>query len=483
MPIPQSLTIGGIERVGLLRASSLEIKEELNARDTCTFSLLDKSGALHFAPGQTVDILDGTQRLFAGLIYSKQERRRAGTSRITHALTCVDYNQLTDRHTVAAVYDTLTFKQIIQDIVTDHLAADGVTLDPEFPDGPLIEHIPFNYVSCAQAFDELFTLTGYFWDITDEKMLQAIDRTTMRAPVDITPDTRVFQADTVEIDESLDQYRNEQFIRGGQTITEAVQVEESLGDGKKTTFTSALPVALPGGVMPIVKVNGVAKTVGIRQVDTGKDWYVQESSNEWSQEQGAPKLTASDTFRMEYYGYFPLIGAARDPAQVAARQAVEGGSGLYQHVEDREEIDRAALARERAETLLRRFGAINARVTGTTLVRGFRQGQVVTVHLPEHNIWHREFIVAAVEFQEVELTRFRYELTLVSGEAVEGWSAFWKKVAQAGRKHVIRPNEVVNLIRLFPEATAVAEVFAAPVTTATAIGKVGTAKVGFSLVG
>ena len=482
-PIPQSLTIGGVERLGLLSTSTLTISEVLNARDVCKFELLDRTGTLHFSPGQVMQILDQTELIFAGLIYSNKARRRSGASRIRHVIDCVDFNQLADRHTVAEVYDTLTMKQIVQDVVADHLAADGVTLDPDFPDGPLIEHIPFNYVTCAQVFEELSSLTGYFWNITDLKVLQFLDRTTLRAPVDIAPDNGVLQADTVETDASLEQYRNEQFVRGGLTITDAVQVEEELGDGKKTTFNTALPVALPGGVMPVVKVNGVAKTVGIRQVDSGKDWYCQENSNEISQDAAGTKLTSSQTFRVEYYGYFPLIGAARDPAAVAERQAVEGGSGLYQDVEDHEEIDRAALAREKAESLLRRFGTIDATITGDTLIRGFHAGQLVNVHLPEHNIHHQDCIVASVDYREVELTRFRYSLRIVSGEAVEGWSAFWKKIAQAGRKNVIRPNEVVNLIRLFPELTTIAEVFAMPVSTATAIGTVGTAKVGLSLVG
>ena len=481
MPIPQSLTIGGVERVGMLSASSLSISEELNARDTAKFELLDRTGTYHPGSGQVVQIVDATALLFAGLIFSRKERRRSGAARIRHALTCVDFNQLADRHFVAEVYDGLTMTAIIENILLDHLTADGVTLDPEFPTGPIIDHIPFNYVSCAQAFDELSTLTGYFWNITDEKVLQFIDRSTMRAPVDLASGT--FMADTVEMDESLEQYRNEQFIRGGLTITDAVQVDEALGDGKTTTFHAALPIALPGGVMPIVKVNAVVQTVGIRQNDTGKDWYVQENSNEISQDSAGTKLTSSDTFRVEYYGYFPLIGAARNPDAVLERQAVEGGSGLYQHVEDREEIERAEGARERAESLLRRFGRIDRTITGTTLVRGFHPGQVVQVHLPEHGLHHLDCIIAAVEYREVALARWHYQLTIVSGEAVEGWSAFWKKIAAAGRKHVIRPNEVVNLIRLFPEAATIAEVFATPVQTATAIGKVGTAKVGFSLVG
>ena len=483
MPIPQSLTVGGVERVGMLTASSLTISEELNARDTATFELFDRTGTVHVGPGQVVQILDATELVFAGLIFSNKARRRSGASRIRHALTCVDFNQLADRHVVAEVYDNLTMKAIVENVLLDHLTTDGVTLDPDFPDGPIIEHIPFNYVSCAQVFDELSTLTGYFWNITDEKVLQFIDRSTMRAPVDLASGNGVFQADTVEIDRSLEQYRNEQYIRGGLTITDAVQVDESLGDGKRTTFQTALPIALPGGVMPVVKVNGGVKTVGIRQNDTGKDWYVQENSNEVSQDSAGTKLTSSDTFRVEYSGYFPLIGAARNPGAVLERQTVEGGSGLYQRVEDREEIDRAEGARERAESLLRRFGRIDHTITGTTLLRGFHPGQVVNVHLPEHQIHHLDCIIAAVEYREVALTRWHYTLTIVSGEAVEGWSAFWKKIAAAGRKHVIRPNEVVNLIRLFPEAATIAEVFAAPVSTAAAIGKVGTAKVGFGVVG
>ncbi len=376
--ILNALTVAGVDRKSLLVPGTLRVEGELNARNTCAFALRDPIGTARPLVGQTVVVMVDSIVRFAGTIDRYSEKNlsnRASATTVEYQLDCVDYNQLADRHLVAEAYDDFTMKTIAQDIVTDHLAADGVTLDAAFPTGPIIDYIQFNYDSAAKAFDELSEITGYFWDIGYDKVLRFLDRTTMTAPASLTQSAGIDLAYSLESTRTREQYRNEQLLRGGMTRTQTVQVEEQKGDGATQSFLVALPIAS----VPTVKVNGVAKTVGIRQVETGKDWYWQESSDSITQEFSATKLTSSDTLRVEYTGYFPLLTIHREGGAVADRQTVEGGSGLYQQLEHDEGITQSSFARDRAAGLIRRFGVINTELRFASRVAGWQAGQLLSV--------------------------------------------------------------------------------------------------------
>jgi len=482
-----SLTINGTERKALVLKETVRLSDELNARDTLEFTMRDAAGTARPSVGQVVVLtLDGVVR-FAGTIDNFTERNLTPNvaSQREYRVQVVDYNQLADRHLVAEIYTLQTMKQIVQDIVTDHLAADGVTVHGSFPTGPTIDHIAFNYMEASRCFDELSELTGYFWIIDSSKVLNFIDRTTMAAPGSSTDASDTDLAGSFKVERTRERYRNQQWIRGGLTQSSTL-TEEEKGDGVKTVFMTSLPVAQ----IPVVKVNGSAKTVGIRQVDTGKDWYWQENSNEISQDTAGVKLTTSDTWRIEYVGYFPFLTAARDPIAVADRIAVEGGSGLYEAIEDHDEITKAELGRDKAEGLLKRFGRIETHVSFTSRLAGWKAGQLVSVSRTVHNL-SGTFLVMSMSLRHIGLEEYHVDVEAVAGDAVESWVAFFAALMDAGRRIVRRPNEVISLVRFYPEPLTIAESFAAPTSTSAADGQVREVgqsqterhKVGFARVG
>lgn len=458
-PVPDSLLVNAVERKGLLRPSSLRITDELNGRNECQFDLVQKTASVVLQIGEVVEVKLSATTIFKGTIESLDEVRSAGTVNHRYAVKCVDFNQLADRHLVAEIYESLTMKQIVDDIRTDHLAVEGVTLDPSFPDGPTLERIPFDHVSVAEAFDELSEISGFFWNIGYDKVLRFIDRTTMVAPKNIDSTVGGYLADTLTVNRTRSRYRNSQFLRGGLTVTETSLTETFAGDGETKSF----PLSLQVDSIVSIKVNAVAKTVGIRGVDTGKDWYYQVEDNIISQDNGGTALAGgspADVLEVIYFGQFPLRVAATDTDKVAERAAIEGGSGLYEMIEDFEDIDRLSLGRERALGLIARFGDIEQIVELRDRTSGWQAGQLLTVSIPEHNI-SGNFMVASVEFEERELQEFWYSLRLVQGAAVEGWVEFFKKLARDGRRKAIRPNEILHLIRAFSERALADETFSA----------------------
>ncbi len=437
------LTIGGVDKTSLLLAGGLRISDELNSRNTCEFTLLDPAGAYRPAVGQEVILTDGVSRLFAGTVDEIEEAIPPGTTALEVQAVCVDYNQLADRHLVARVYENQTLGAIVRDIVTQDLVGEGITTS-HVQDGPVITKATFNYQSVAEAFNDLAGLTGYAWNIDYNKDLHFFARETYLAPFELSDTSANFRSMVVRL--TREQYRNRQYIRAGQDITDP-RTEQFPGDGTTKTFVLAFPVAK----VPTVKVNGVAKTIGIRGLDTGKDWYWSKGEKEITQDDAATALTSADTLAVTYQGLFPIILASQADAEISSRSQTEGGTGVYEAIEDDQSIDSQVLATQKADGLLRRFGRIPRIVEFETDIGGLAAGQLLTINVNAHNLGG-QFLVDSVQAQDVEGQFLRYRVRALDGERLGGWVEFFQRLAQAGRKFVIRENEVLVLLRRFADA-------------------------------
>ena len=465
-----SLTIAGVDRKSLLAPGTLRIEDQLNARDTCQFTLRD-SGANRPQVGQIVAVtLDGAL-FFAGTIDRLRERNLRNVSTgttVEYEIEVVDYNQLADRWLWAEIYDDQTMKAIVQDLVASTLVNDGVTVDAAFPTGPTIDYFLANYETVADLFDKLSEITGYMWNIGPDKVLKFLDRSSLAAPASLTDASGADLAFSFEVTRTREQYRNTQYLRGGLTETTTQQAEQFKGDSDRRTFTVALPISR----VPTVKVNGATKTVGIRQVDTGKDWYWNENNQEISQDTGGTLLTSTDVLRVEYYGYFPLLTIHKDDALVADRQNVETGSGIYERMESDEKITNAQLARDRTTGLIRRFGAINGEVEFRSRITGWKAGQLLPIVRAEHGL-NANYLIATVTLSHWSRNEYFYKIRAVSGEAVESWVAFFKSLSDARLISRLAQNEsksqIVQVIRTASESITVTE--AAPTVTQPAESK------------
>ncbi|MGE5553292.1 MAG: LamG-like jellyroll fold domain-containing protein [Betaproteobacteria bacterium] len=448
------LTIGGVDKSALLRAGSVSITDELNSRNTCSFVLLDPTGGYRPSVGQEVIITDGGKRVFAGTIDSVEESQPAGTSALACAVSCVDYNQIADRHLVARVYENQTLGAIVRDIVAQDLAGEGITTT-HVQDGPTITKAVVNYQTVAEAFNELAELTGYWWNIDYSKDLWFVARESNAAPWSISDSN--WNCRNLTVTQTREQYRNRQYIRAGQDLTDP-RTETFKGDGETRTFVLAFPV---GKAPTSVMVNGVSKTIGIRGVDTGKDWYWSKDEREITQDDSGTRLTASDTLSVTYQGLYPIILSSQVDSEIAVR-------GVYEAIEDDQNIDSEDLATQKADALLRRFGRIPRVVTFETDKPGLAAGQLITINLTAHNL-AADFLIDSVSASDVDGQFLRYQVRALDGEALGGWQAFFRKLAAAGRKFVIRENEVLVLLRRFNDPVTIPDTLT---TTTTPVADV-----------
>ena len=466
-----TVLINSVDKTSSVRLGTLNIQDKLNSRNSCKFRLIDTAGTYRPLVGQEVEITD-TATEFKGTIEGIKESRVAhNNSTLSFDITCVDYNQLCDRYTVAQVYDNMTLKDIVEDIVDTALSGESVTYT-NVETGPTITKAVFNYKTVTQCFNELSNLAGMDWYIDYDKDLHFFSRSSNSAPEDFTNANNNFI--DIEIENSREQYRNRQYLRAGNDITDS-RTETFLGDGERKTFTLKYLVAkVPTSVLVGVTV----KTIGIRDVETGKDFYWSKGSKEITQDDSGTALTDAEVLSITYQGLYPIIIRADKEDGITDRVSIEGGTGVYEAIEEDMSIESQDTAKDKADALLRRYGTIPQRLYITTDSTGFKAGQLVNVNVTEHDLDGTYLIQSVTKNTLGKGDVIRSTITALSGENIGGWVDFFRKIIESGKEYVIRENEVLIRILSFSDDITISDDLT--VSSAEPESRCGYAMVGFS---
>jgi len=475
-----TITINAVDRTAFYERATLAWTEKLDLRTVCSFRLSDDT----YAPvkGEEVIVTDGATTHFLGIITKIRKRLLRDATTFRYWVTCGDYSYLLQRRFVADSYDNQTLAQIVADIISDKFPNEGFT-QVGVETGPTIERAVFNYIFAADAFDQLSDITGYHWYVDTDKDIHFEQRNTTTAPFDQTDASNDFLIESMEHAIDDKRYRNRQIVRAGTDVT-ASRVE-TLDANTTRVFTLIFPVAEAPTIRTDIGSGFAARTVGIRGVDTAKDWYWQKDDHQITQDDGGTILTGSHQIEVTYKGLFPLVVAARDDVEIAARVAVEGGDAFYDNIASEPEIDELDAATAIATGLLRRFGELPEYITYDTDGSGLRAGQLQTVNLTAHSL-NDTYLISEISAKDLGGPTggyVRYSVKAVTGEDVGGWERFFMNIVRGGRKFVLRENEVVHvLVSLATGNTitltdAIADVQAAPETRA------GFATVGYSEAG
>jgi hypothetical protein len=467
-----SFHISGIEYFPM--RGSVDFTDDINARNTLTCNIWDPTGVMSFECGQEIVMLDfdGVTRRFAGTIDDTEAYRPRMPDHIpgmVHRIVAVDYNQLTDRHLVAEAYDDTSFIDIVTDIVSEYLSSDGVVMG-NIDAGPTFTRKIFNYRPASECLVELSEDTGFAWWIDYDKRFHFRARESVVAPFVASNGT----VRDCRVRKNRGQYRNRQYIRAGRDLT-LPQTESFTGDGERQTFNVSYPI----GTVPTVSVNGVPKTVGIRGLPEGEtsDWTWNKNYTEISQRSDLPPLTDADTLAVVYRGMYPILVQAQADDEIANRQAVEGGSGLYEAIEDYGDVDSADLAFDTALAKLHRDGYIRRSITLDTDQTGLASGQVLEVVLPKYDL-NGLFLVQSVSAVEGGRNTLMYTATLLDGDAVGGWLTFYQRLMAARRENVVRDNEVLLLLRNVRDRLALTD--DVDITSAAPVSTIGPARIGYA---
>ncbi len=414
-------------------AGSCLIENRIEERSTASFTIIDLLGTATYQRGQVVKIYSGETatptgtKVFAGFIETP-EMVRDGNG-LLHTMQCKDNHYLADKRLVVKSYPAgKTLAYIVNDIITDYLAAEGVTAGT-IQTGPTFEQVIFNYVPASQCFDALKELSGFIWQINDDKTLDFIDRTTNAAPWSLTS-TQIVN-NSAYLSKGNPSYRNRQYVRGGKGST-SQQTEIFTGDAVTLTFTVGYPIASTPTVT-VADRTPEAQTVGIKGIDSGKDCY-------WNKGDAtitfavAPENAKAVT--IVYYGQYPLISLAEDYSGVLDRQVVEGGSGIVEDITNEAQHESAGAMQESARAKLKQYCQDAEKFNFQTRISGLKAGQMLPVTYSPFGFSSHQMLIESVSITEEDSTHLIYSITALTGPTMGSWSKLFSRMLERQDKSI-----------------------------------------------
>jgi hypothetical protein len=204
--------------------------------------------------------------------------------------------------------------------------------------------------------------------------------------------------------------------------TVTVTGEEKIADGTASSWQMAYPLYSA----PTITVQSVSKTVGVLGVDTGKDFYWQAASNSISQDSGAAKIPSGYVISVNYVGQFFTTVTRDNLTEQAARQAIEGGTGIVEAIEDGKQMLVSAATTYADGLLARNSNNNTVEIQVSTRRAGLQKGQVVPAFLPEHTINNAQLLVTNVVTIGEQLADgtilYQYQVTATNGPNLSRWS-------------------------------------------------------------
>lgn len=442
-----------------VQAGTLSIQRSIARRSQASFTVHTDT-ATHFQQYQQVAIYDkNTNLIFTGYITTPKEQKPGFQNSLVHSITCIDQHFLADKRRITASYTNKTCGYIVQDIVTNILSQEGVTIGQIY-DGPtpspmlypsptlypggnvgLIPLVTFTYAKVSDALDALATQASaagvpYYWMIDEQKRFYFV-------PYTWTANANVVDGSLIDhkynppsVTRANPTYRNTQYIVGGtqQTLT---QTEVRKGDGS----TTAWPMSYALAQTPTITVNGSSKSIGIKGVDSGKDFYWAAGDPIIAQDSGGVKLTSSDTLQVVYIGEYPSTAITQDNAQIAYQASIDGTSGIIEDVQTDSTQTSLSNSLSLAGQLITKYATQAILCEFVTQQTGFAAGQLLTVNLPMHGLNNAQMLVENVTaWDQVDNFNIWYKVQAILGPYDNNWVAFFSKL--------LKQQEIANNINV-----------------------------------
>lgn len=498
--MPYSLLISN--QSYMVDATTLVVNRTIGKISSASFTVHTTDTNTHFQQYQQVQIYDQAQMLaFSGYLNPPIKEQKPGFQQsLTHTLTAIGQEWLAKKRVVSAGFANKTCGYIAQWLVTNILAAEGVTvgaiydgLTPAttlypsltlYPGGNvgLIPQAVFGYCTVADALDQLVQQasaagTPYYWAIDQFKQLWFVPYTYVpgnRIDGTTFDDGRLSgQAPYVQRQNPLD--RNTQYEIGGYAQT-STQTEVRVGDGNTQSWNMGYQLASAPTISTNLNGAGyVQKTVGQQNIDSGKDFYWTPGSFTITQDSSGTKLRGPtgtvDLLQVAYIGQYPNVSTANNPARIAAQAALDGTSGIIEAVDNDTTLTTASNSLAKASALLTYYGVPGIVFVGNTLDSSYAPGQLVTLDLSMHGLSNQQAIVESVSASDQQDgINIWYTVTAVAGPYDNTWidffSSLFKQIATAGNVNAGTTQSLVlsttfTASAITPSATLTATVAAA----------------------
>lgn len=428
---------------------TLKIDKRIEERSTASFVVRDLTGAEVYVRGMPVTIYDSVPSLiFAGFIDTPGRVRISPSGGLFHDIVCMDNHYLADKRLVVKPYSDKTLSYIVNDIWTDYLDAEGITIG-EVQTGPTIKSAIFNYVKASEAFDALKELSGFTWFIDENEALYFIARETYSATWQLDGVTHKPLEGSVRLSTGNPLYRNVQYKRGGKGAT-SLQTEHFTGDGIIKAFTVGYPIAQ----VPSVWVNEVAQDVGIKGIDEGEHCY-------WNKGDATISFEAApgDTLDVEiqYHGQYPLIAKAVDHSAILSRQAIEGGSGMIEDIVTETQHESSDSMLESTKAALKEYCRDAEKFIYQTYESGLQPGQIQQVTYAPFGFSAHEMLIESISVT-ASGEYILYEVFCITGPSMGSWAKFFTNLLSRQDKMITIGDSLLLVLLQQIESLVLVEV-------------------------
>lgn len=448
-----NVAIDGVNVNPYLTPGTLNLPDAINARSVLTLVLTAPIGTLELQPGlavvlnepievyidygsiadavvDTIDCgaitaaVDDTEdygniySIFSGTVDSVEKYfLNPARTWVGYNVSCADNHAIFDRRLVAESAVNVSVGTFITDtLFGEYIEPEGITLGVVDGFDVTIYEAVFSYETLTSVLDKLAAMTGYIWYVNPDRSFHFTKRDSEDAPWSLTESSAIAELRVVD---HREQYRNKQYVKDGTAATDT-QTETFVADGQQTTFVVAYPILNA----PTITVNGTPKTVGIRGIDDGKDFYWNKAKTEVN---AATAPTAAQVVSVSYVGKFDVIIEYSNITQIEARKAIEGGTGIYEAVESKTGLSTLDALTDLAAEKIRQFGAFGKKVSFVTMVTGLQPGQLIPINLPNLDVDATDMLITDITLAEMEKpSEYAFTVAAVTGEAVGGWTKFFR---------------------------------------------------------
>lgn len=290
--------------------------------------------------------------------------------------------------------------------------------NPSIGNGALVPRTNISFKYLSDAFNDLTKLfPNGWWNIDNNKQFSIQAHTGTPAPWIATGAD--FLDTNLRVKSESPLYRNRQIVKN--VLATTPLDETRIGDGTTRSWTLGYQMASA----PTILVNGVAALVGVKGVDTGKDFYYAVGDPTITQEKTNPVYDATETIEFIGTGQYLTYSQYDDTVGQAAFATIEGGSGIVENIYDGTGLTKAQ-GDVLAQSLVQTYGILGYTLNGTTTRDGLQIGQLFTVFIPEHNVFDMQFLIRSIKIHltpsdNTGLHLFWYTIEAVSGPDAGDW--------------------------------------------------------------
>jgi len=386
-----TIKINSIDRTANIDARSLSIVDELGSANTASFEFICNDVSDAPVTGQDVLIEEGSNKLFAGRVLSKDETFYP-PNQLKYRVECIDYSRDLNKKLVVESYLDELSGNIIKDIIDKYTS--GITYT-NVADGLTITRIAFDYITVAEAIQQIADASGYYWYVDYDKDLHFFAKTDKPASFQLDDDQDYYKELIINTD--ISQLRNRVYVKSSNYETSDF-TEKFIADGVVEEWEiTYLPNPLP---QPTAKLNDVAKTVGWDGVDNPAEYdFMLNATTKILSLGTSTTVSADDEIIISYGADEPIMIKWDDEESIEAVKAIEGGDGIFEHCIVNNNIDSKDWAIDIAKADL--LENANPVIQGTFITNqsDVRSGQIITIDSTKRGIT-QDFLI-----QQVELTR------------------------------------------------------------------------------